>query len=47
MSSLLRKHLELEIKTLQIAPSCRQVGTAFTSKAKTIGRAYQLEDTQN
>jgi hypothetical protein len=35
MSPPMKKHLELEIKTLQNAPRCRQAKTAFTSKAKT------------
>jgi hypothetical protein len=41
MSAPLKRHLELEIKTLENAPrDCRQVKAAFGSKAKTKGRSY-------
>jgi hypothetical protein len=39
MNPPIKKHLELEIKTLQNAPRCRQIGTAFASKTKTKRRS--------
>jgi hypothetical protein len=40
INAVMKKHLELEIRTLKCTKRCRKVQAAVRSKAKTKGRSY-------
>ena len=40
LSPTQKRHLELEIETIQNAPRCREIRETFESKAKAEGRSY-------